>query len=52
MESLHQAMGPHMRLRDLVNLGVEETPQIDPYEIKSQNAETFPVMDEEPRKNP
>ena len=52
MESLHQMMGPNTKLRDLVHLGVEETLQIDPYENKSQNAETFPMLDEEPEVNP
>ena len=33
---------------NLVNLEVEETLQYDPYEYKSQNAETFPMLDEEP----
>ena len=48
MESLNQVMGPQMRLRDFVDLGVEETPQIDPSENKSQNADMFPILDEEP----
>ena len=52
MESLHQALGPCTRLSDLVDLGVEETPQYDPYEDKSQNAETFPMLDEEPEITP
>ena len=52
MESLHQALGPHARLSDLVNLGVEETPQDDPYEDGLQNAETFPMLDEEPEVTP
>ena len=38
-------MHPHAMLRDLVDLGVEETPQNDPYEDESQNAEMFPLLD-------
>ena len=41
-------LGPHARLSNLVNLGVEKTPQYDPYEDKSQNAEMFLMLDEEP----
>ena len=48
MESLHDVMGLHSMLSNLVNLEVEETLQYDPYEYKSQNAETFPMLDEEP----
>ena len=51
MESLHQAMGPFTTLRDLVNLEVEETHQIDSYVNNSQNAEMFPMLDEEPGVN-
>ena len=52
MESLQQVMGPHARLRDLVNMSVEETMQYDPYEDESQNAETFPMLDKEPEVTP
>ena len=52
MESLHQTMDPHTSLRDLANLGVEETPQYNPYKDESQNAETFPMLDEEPEGTP
>ena len=45
-------MGSHTRLRDLVNLGVEETLQYDPDKDESQNAETFPMLDEEPEMTP
>ena len=31
--SLYQKLGPHVKLRDLVELGVEDTPQYDPYEV-------------------
>ena len=41
-------LGPCARLSDLVNLGVEETPQYDPYEDKLQNAEIIPMLNEEP----
>ena len=52
MESLHQVLGSCMRLSDLVDLDVEETPQYDPYEDELQNAETFPMLDEEPEVTP
>ena len=52
MESLHQALGPCMRLSDLVDLDEEETMQYDPYEDKVQNAETFPMLDEEQEVTP
>ena len=37
MVSLHQKLGPHAELRDLVELGVEDTPQYDLYEDDLQN---------------
>ena len=52
MESLHQTLGPCTVLRDLVKLGVEETPQYDPYKDESQNAEKFPMLDEKPKVTP
>ena len=48
MVSLHQKLGLHAELRDLVELGVEDTPQYDPYEDESQNAQMFPMLDEQP----
>jgi hypothetical protein len=32
MESLHQELGPYVRLSNLVELGVKQTPQYDPYQ--------------------
>ena len=52
IESLHQALGPCARLSDLVDLGLEETLQYDPYEDKLQNAEMFLMLDEEPEVTP
>ena len=52
MESLNQMLGPHAVLRDLVKLGVEETPQYESYEDKLQNAKTFLMLDEEPEGTP
>ena len=45
MESLHQRFGPCAVVRDLVELGAEDTPQYDPHEDDSQNAETLPILD-------
>ena len=44
MELLHQRLGLH----DLVKLGAENMPQYDPYDDESQNADEFPILDEEP----
>ena len=44
-------LNPHMKLRYLVVLELKETPQIDPHAKKSQNAETFSMIDEEPEVN-
>ena len=52
MESLHHRFGPHAERRDLVELGVEDMLLYDPYEYKAQNAETFPMLDEEPEVTP
>ena len=52
MVSLHKVMCHHMMLRDLVDLGVEETLQYDTDEDESQNAETLPMLDEEPEVTP
>ena len=41
MESLHQRLGPHAKVRDLVKLGEKDTLQYDPYEDELQNAETL-----------
>ena len=51
-ESLHQRLDPHAEVRDLVKLGVEDTPQYNPYENELQNGETFPILDEEPEVTP
>ena len=48
MELLYQRLGPHAMMGDLVELGAEDTLQFDPYEDESQNAKTFPILDEEP----
>ena len=47
MESLHQRLGHHALVRDLVKLAVEETLQCDPYEDKLQSANMLPIVDEE-----
>ena len=48
MESLHQELGPSVRLSNLVECGVKETPQYDPYQDELKNAEMFTMLDEEP----
>ena len=47
MESLHHKLGTGAELTDLVELGVEETLQYDPYKDELQNAKTFPMLDGE-----
>ena len=49
MESLHQALCYCMRLSDFVDLDMGETPQYDPHDDELQNAETFTMLDEEPK---
>ena len=39
-------------VRDLVELGVENTLQYDPYEDELKNGETFPILDKEPEITP
>ena len=48
MESLCQRLGPYTEVQDLLELGVEDTLQYDPYDDESQNAEKFPILEEEP----
>ena len=48
IESLHQMIGPHVMLSDWVSLGMKETLHYDPHKDESQNAEMFPMLDEEP----
>ena len=52
MESIHQRLGPQAEMGNLVELGVEDTPQYDQYDDKLQNAETFPMLDKEPEVTP
>ena len=47
MEPLHYRLGHHAMVDDLADLGVADMLQYDPHEDKSQNVETFPVLDEE-----
>ena len=52
MKALHQRLGHHAMVRDLVELGVEDMLQYNPHEDKSQNAKTFPILDKEPEVTP
>ena len=52
IESLHQRLGTYATVRDLVGLGVDYPSQYDPYEDKSQTAQTFLILDEEPEVTP
>ena len=48
MKSLHKRLGTYAMAIDLIELGVEYTPQYNPYEEKLQNANTFSILDKEP----
>ena len=48
MKSFHQMLGSHAMVRELVEHGVENTPQYVPYEDELQNAEIFPMLNERP----
>ena len=52
MELLHQRLGPHAMVDDLAELGADDTLQYDLHEDKSQNAETFLTVEEEPEVTP
>ena len=47
MESLHQRLGLCAVVRDLVELGVKDTQQYDPYEDKLQNGKMLSILDKE-----
>ena len=52
MESLHQSLGPHATVNDLVKLGSNDTKQYNLCEDESQNDETFPFYEKEPEITP
>ena len=52
MELLHKRLGPHVMVRDLVELGAEYTLQYNPYEDELQNIKTFPILGKEPEVTP
>ena len=52
MEFLHQRLCPCAMVRDLIELGVEDTPQYDLHEDELQNVETFPILDKEQKVSP
>ena len=47
MARVHDRLGSHVLPRDLEDLGLEDTPQYDPYEDETQNEQTFPQLAEE-----
>ena len=49
MVLLHQRLGPHTKVGNLTDLSTEDMSQYDPDEGESQNIETFPILDEEPK---
>ena len=50
MELQHERLGA--TVGNQLQLGAEEKFQYDPYENKSQNADTLPILDEEPEVTP
>ena len=52
MELFDQRLGPCTIVRDLVELGVDDKLQNDPYKGELQNVETFPVLDDKKRATP
>ena len=52
IESLQQRLGSQVEVGNLIELGVEVMSQYDPYEGKSQNKETFPMLNKEPEVTP
>ena len=47
MASVYDRMGSQVIPRDLEDLGLENTPQYDPYEDETQNKQSFPQLAEE-----
>ena len=47
MASVYDRMGSQVIPRDLEDLGLENTPQYDPYEDETQNEQLFPQLTEE-----
>ena len=52
MESIQQRLGPCITIGDQVQLGAKDTHQYDPYKDKLQNADRFPILDEDPQVTP
>ena len=47
MSRVYERLGSHVLPRELEDLGLEDTPQYDPYEDETQNEQTFPQLMEE-----
>ena len=52
MESAHQRFGPQDMVKDLIDLGEEDTSLYDPYENNCWNEETFSKIKEELKEGP
>ena len=48
MARVNEKLGSWFLPRELENIGLENTPQFDPYEDKTQNEQLFPQLAEEP----
>ena len=47
MSRVYERLGSHILPRELEDLGLEKTPQYDPYEDETPNEQTFPQLAEE-----
>ena len=52
MKSLHQRLGSQAKVRDSVELNVEDTVQYDSYKEKLLDADMFPILDKKPEATP
>ena len=48
MKSLHQRLGTQAMMDKLGDLGTEDIPQHDPYEVESQSNNIFHILNKEP----
>ena len=47
MARVHERLGSYILPRELEDLGLEDTPQYNPYEDETQNKQLFPQLAEE-----
>ena len=47
MARVYERLGSQVLPRELEDLGIEDTPQYDPYEDETQNEQSFPQLAKE-----